>query len=233
MTTIRTVAVHEVVRWTFPRTPREGEELAMAVGKAIDSTLSQVGYEARAGRRSSAAAARRLAATLLDEEVAAAAVALPATERDRLLDRIDDVVRTFRSTVLFGLARPRTRVLLLNGAVGIYAQPDYWDGRGRIFEMKSYPAVPPPPDVALQLRLFQLAYPGFGCTLVCLNRHASPVERLDYDVPPPSADDATTALRTAWEVALAHGAPKVLEYVEGPFVAYTVPMNGFPPVDPG
>jgi hypothetical protein len=225
MTSIRTVPVHEVVRQTYPRPPREGDELAMAVGRAIDSTLSRVGHEARVGRRWSASAARSLAETLLDEEVAAAAVDLPPAERAKLLARIDSVVRAFRASELFGLDRPRTRVILVNGDVGIYAQPDYWDGRGRIFEMKSYPAVPPPPDVALQLRLFQLAFPGLACSLVCLNRHVDPVERLRLDLAPPTAEETTDALRTAYAVARAHGEPKVLEYVAGPFVAYTVPTD--------
>jgi len=197
----------------------------MAVGRAIDTTLSRVGHEARLGRRSSAAAARTLAQSLLDDEVATAAVELPAAEKARLLDRIDEVVRAFRASELYGLDRPRTRVILVNGTVGVYAQPDYWDGRERIFEMKSYPAIPPPPDVALQVRLFQLAFPGLACALVCLNRHAHPVERLRLDVPPPTPEESTAALRTAYTVARAHGEPKVLEYVAGPFVAYTIPVD--------
>jgi len=197
----------------------------MAVGRAIDSTLSRIGHDARIGRRASGSAARALATSLLDEEVAAAAVDLPPAERSRLLDRLDAVVRAFRASELYGLDRPRTRVILVNGTVGIYAQPDYWDGRGRIFEMKSYPAVPPPPDVALQLRLFQLAFPGFACSLVCLNRHVAPVERLRLDLDPPSPEETRSALRTACAVAEAHGETKVLEYVAGPFVAYSVALD--------
>jgi hypothetical protein len=210
----------------YPRPVREGDEQAMAIGRAIDGALAEVGHQARMGRRPSVSAAVALAASRLDGEVEAAGVDLSDVERAKVLRQIESVVQAFRRSELFGLERPRTRVILIGGTVGVYAQPDYWDGRRRFFEMKSYPAIPPPPDVALQLRLFQLAFPQFDGVLVCLNRHTLPVETTHMVVPPPTAEETEMALRLALSVARERGAPKVLEYVEGPFVPYPLPSGG-------
>jgi len=223
MTVVRTIAVHEIVRDVFPRPPpEEKDRVAMAVGKAIDGTVADLGYQLRRGRRPTQSGLDELGRSLLDEALAENAVALSPAEREATLARLREVVRAYRRSPIAGLARPKTRVCLIDNQVGVYAQPDFWDGRGRIFELKSFLAVPPPPDVALQLRLFQLAYPGFETLLVCLNRHAQPVETTSYVVPPPTPAEVADALRLAFDVGQRLGQPKVLEYVEGPFVAYTL-----------
>jgi hypothetical protein len=225
VTQIRTVPVHEIVKQTYPRPVREGDELAMAIGRAIDGTLSRIGHEARIGRRLSGASSRSLATELLDGALEEAAIELPALEHERTLFQIDRVVESFRHSEIFGLDRPRTRVILIDNSVGVYAQPDYWDGRSRIIEMKSYLAIPPPPDIALQLRLFQLAFPQFECTLFCLNRHTVPVDTARLSVRPPTAEESVEALRLACSVAAEHGESKVLEYMQGPFVPYSLPAT--------
>jgi hypothetical protein len=133
------------------------------------------------------------------------------------------VLQAYRLSEIFGLARPRTRVIVIGGTVGVYAQPDYWDGRGRFFEMKSYRAIPPPPDVALQLRLFQLAFPQFEAVLVCIDRHARPVETTSAVIPPLTREETASALRLAFDVGWEFGHEKVLEYMEGPFTHYPLP----------
>jgi hypothetical protein len=224
MTLVRTIAVHEIVRDVFPRPPpEEKDQVAMAVGKAIDGTVADLGFQLRQGRRPTASGLDELARSLLEDALAENAVALAPAEREATLARVREVVRAYRRSPIAGLARPKTRVCLIDREVGVYAQPDFWDGRARIFELKSYLAVPPPPDVGLQLRLFQLAYPGFETVLVCLNRHAHPVETTSYVVPPPTPEETADALRLAFEVGQRLGRPKVLEYVEGPFVAYPRP----------
>lgn len=222
MTSVRTIPVHAVVKQIYPRPVREGDELAMAVGRAIDGSLSRIGHEARLGRRLSGSSARALATELLDGALEEAAIDLAPLERERTLLQIDRVIETFRGSEIFGLERPRTRVILIDNSVGVYAQPDYWDGRSRIIEMKSYLAIPPPPDIALQLRLFQLAFPQFECTLLCLNRHTVPVDTARLCVPPPTPEESSEALRLAYSVATEHGESKVLEYMQGPFVPYSL-----------
>ena len=228
MTTIRTLPVHEVVRQTYPRPPREGDELAKAVGRAIDTALTEVGHQARLGRRPTNSGMRALAAERLDDETETAAVELSPESRVALLGEIHAVMQAFRGSEIFGLARPKTRVILIGDEVGVYAQPDYWDGRSRFFEMKSYLALPPPPDVALQLRLFQLAYPGFESVLICLDRHTAPVVPRSSSIPPPTPDEADDALRRAYDLGRSAGEPKVLEYVDGPFVRYPAPGPRLP-----
>jgi hypothetical protein len=223
MATIRMLPVHEVVQQTYPRPPREGEEVAKAIGRAIDGTLSQVGYQFRQGRRPTTTAMRSLAESLLDDEIETAGAELSAADRAKVLGQIHGVLQAFRNSEIFGLSRPKTRVILIEDRVGVYAQPDYWDGTRRFFEMKSYLAIPPPPDVALQLRLFQLAFPQLESVLICIDRHAVPVATRSLLLPPPTPTESAAALRRAFEVGLEHGEAKVLEYVEGPFVQYPLP----------
>jgi hypothetical protein len=221
MTTIRTVAAHDVVARAYPRPPpEEKDEVAMATGAAIDGTVSRLSYELRNGRRPSATSLRTLAATLFDDRLAEAAVTVPEAERTARLEETWAVVQAFRASGICGFNRPRSRLVLIGEQVGVYAQPDFWDGRARFYEMKSYRAVPPPPDVALQLRLFQLAFPRFEAVLVCFDRHVTPVATTT-DIAPPLDEASTEAtLRLAWETALELGTEKVLEYLDVPTVRY-------------
>ncbi len=224
MTRIRAVAAHEVVRRTYPRPPpEEKDRIAMATGRAIDSLLADLGHQLRLGRRPTPTSSARAAEELLDAALAEEAVRLEPPVREATLATIGEVARAYRRSEIAGLARPRTRVFVVGGAVAVYAQPDYWDGRRRFFEMKSYRAIPPPPDVALQLALFQLAYPGFDAVLVCLDRHRRPVDVLSAPVPPLTAERSAATLRTAYDVGIAFGEEKVLEYVEEARVHYPLP----------
>ncbi len=224
MTTIRTVAAYEVVRKLFPRPPpTEQDAVAMAVGKAIDGALAQFGHELRLGRRPTLTSMGNLAQELLDDGLAEGAVAPSPAELQGLTRQLQEVLRAYRGSVIAGLPRPKSRLVVIDGRAGVYAQPDYWDGRGRFFEMKSYRAIPPPPDVALQLRLFQLAFPKFEAMLVCFDRHASPVVVSTLSIPPPSADEALATLRDAFAVAMELGQDRVLEYVDSPRVDYALP----------
>jgi len=195
----------------------------MAAGKAIDGALTQFGHEFRQRRRPTATAMRALGERLFDEALEEAAVEIPAPDREKILAQFRGVLQAYRQSEIFGLARPRTRVIVIGGKVGVYAQPDYWDGRGRFFEMKSYRAIPPPPDVALQLRLFQLAFPQFEAVLVCIDRHARPVETTAAVIPPLAREETASALRLAFDLGWEFGQEKVLEYMEGPFTHYPLP----------
>jgi hypothetical protein len=229
MTTVRTVAVHDVVSATYPREVREPDRVAMAIGKAIDVTLSQVGHQARTGRRPTATSTQALAAQQLDLALEEGGVDLTPADRATSLTEIFDVARAFRKSAIFGLPRPRSHLLLIGADVGIYAQPDYWDGKSRFYEMKSYLAIPPRPDIALQLRLFQLAFPGLEAILVCIDRHARPVATTSAVIPPPTETEAAEGLRRAVEVARSSGRERVLEYVDVPLIRVADPGAGTVP----
>jgi hypothetical protein len=222
MTTIKTLATHEVVQLAFPRTPTERQELGMAVGKAIDSTLSRYSHEFDRGLRPTVAAMTRFASETLDDELRDMDLPLGPLDRDRARQQILAVLQTFRKTEVFGLPRPRTRMVLINERVGVYAQPDYWDRKQRFYEMKSYRAVPPPPEVALQLRLFQLGFVGFDAFLVCVDRHSTPPGVSITAVPPLTSEESTATLREALDFGLRNGREKVLEYIDSQVVRYTV-----------
>jgi hypothetical protein len=222
MTTIRTVAAHEVVDATYPREVTERDEVGMAVGKAIDETLSRFSHEFGQGRRPTQTSMQRLATETLDRELADSDIALPPPEREGQLRAIFGVLQAFRRSEVMGLSRPRSRLVLINERVGVYAQPDYWDGRDRFYEMKSYLARPIPPDVRLQLQLFQCAFPGFRAFLASFDRHAAPVTATIDVVPPIEPAEREAVLKAAYRVGLEKGTDKVLEYVDSPTFRYSV-----------
>jgi hypothetical protein len=225
MTTVRTVAAHEVVQAAFPRPVTEKDEVGMAVGKAIDETLSRYSHEFGQERRPTVTAMRRLATEVLDRELADADLSLPPPDRERELVGIFGVLQAFRKSEVMGLPRPRSRLVLINDQVGVYAQPDYWNGRDRFYEMKSYYANPTPPDVRLQLELFQCAFPGFHAFLACFDRHANPVTTVIENLPPLGPEATEEVLKLAYRTGLARGVEKVLEYIDNPIVRYAVPAE--------
>lgn len=228
MTTVKTIATHEVVSAAYPRPVTERDEIGRAVGKAIDEALSHWSYEVRQGRRPTATAMRRRAFETLDRELADADVRLAAPDRERQEASIFAVLHAFRTSELMGLARPRSRLILINDRVGVYAQPDYWDGRGRFYEMKSYYVDPTPPDVTLQVQLFQCAFPGFRAVLACFDRHSMPVVPHLAEVPGLDAATRARALALAYRTGEERGIDKVLEYVDGPVVRYSLDPDAGP-----
>jgi hypothetical protein len=223
MTAVKTVAAHEIVQGAYPRPVTEKDEIGMAVGKAIDETLSRYSHEFSQSRRPTLTSMNRLASEILDEELADADIQLTPKDRELQLSQVSGVLQAFRRSEVMGLSRPRSRMILINERVGVYAQPDYWDGRDRFYEMKSYYANPTPPDVRLQLQLFQCAFPGFRAFLACFDRHATPVSTTIESVPPLEPPAAEEVLKLAYRTGLERGTEKVLEYIDNPIVRYSIP----------
>jgi hypothetical protein len=230
MTTVRTVAAHEVVQAAYPRPVTEKDEIGMAAGKAIDETLSRYSYEFAQSRHPTRTAMNRLATELFDQELADADVQLGPEDRAEQLVAISGVLQAFRKSEVMGMTRPRSRLILIDGRVGIYAQPDYWDGKERVYEMKSYHANPLPPDIRLQIQLFQCAFPRFRTFLAWFDRHANPVTTTVDEIPPLDPRIAEGVLRQAYRVGLEKGTDKVLEYMDNPVVRYALPPD--PEVSP-
>jgi hypothetical protein len=223
VTIVRTVAAHEIVQSVYPHPVTERDELGMAVGKAIDGTLSRYSHEFREARRPTASAMNRLASEMLDEELADSDLTLAPEDREKQLGQISGVVQAFRRSELMGLRRPRSRLVLVDERVGFYAQPDFWNGRDRFYEMKSYRAPPIPAGVTLQLKLFQLAFPGFHTVLAAFDRHASPVTTTLTEIDPLAPEEGERLLRTAVSVGTERGQDKVLEYIDVTVVRYRLP----------
>jgi hypothetical protein len=222
-TAIRTVAAHEVVRTTYPRPVTERDQIGMAAGKAIDTAVAEMSHEYRERRRPTLAATERLARETFDEEIASAMLDLPSEARDLQIRQIGNALRAFRASPLLGLTRPKSRLIVIDERVGVYAQPDYWDGRDRFFEMKSYHADPIPPEVMLQLRIFQLAFPRFRTFLAEFDRHVEPVACVLREVDPIDPPEVNRVLRLCRDVARTQGQARVLEYVDNPIVRYALP----------
>jgi hypothetical protein len=226
MTLIKTLATHDIVAATYPRPATEADEVGKVEGRVIDSTLSQFNYESSQGRKPTTSSMDRFAASFLTAELRVSEVELgPEAERAMLL-RVSEVLKAFRRTDICGLPRPKTRMILINQRIGVYAQPDYWDAQGRFYEMKSYPAIPPPPDVALQLAMFQLAFPGFLSFLICFDRHSTPVGVTLAEITPPSTEQVQSQLHRAYAAGMGLGKEKVLEYIDSPIIQYSIAEPG-------
>lgn len=221
---VRTLAAYQVVHHVHPRPVTPQDEIGLVVGKAIDDCLSRFSYEVREGRHPSRAAMARLGRSFLEEGFRDADLSLDPEELERIARQLDGVLQAFRKSPALGLPRPRTRLVLIGEEAGIYAQPDYWDTARRFYEMKSYRAVPPPPDVALQMELFQLAFPGFESLLLCIDRHHDPVETTVSRIPPMSPERKREVLDMARALALEQGEEKTLEYIDNPIVRQ--PLGG-------
>jgi|HubBroStandDraft_3_1064219.scaffolds.fasta_scaffold314252_1 hypothetical protein len=222
MTTIRTVAAHDVVHHLHPRPVTERDELGMIVGSVIDATLSRCSHEARLGRKVSTSSLLRGAEEQFVGMIADADLPLSPEDRTESLRQFAAVLKAFRASPIFGLLRPRSRLILINGEIGVYAQPDFWDGRSRFYEMKSYRPFPIPPDIAVQVRLFQLAFPGFEALLIGFARHSDPVETTMQAVVSPTSEERDVLLREALAVGRSQGLTAVLEYIDHPIIPYTL-----------
>jgi hypothetical protein len=221
MNHIRTLAAYEVVQLTFPRVPSEAQELGMVVGKVIDTTLSRYSHEFDRRLRPTVTAMHRFAEEQLERELRDIDMVVPPAEKQRALDQIAGTLQAFRRTEVFGLPRPRTRLVLIDEQVGVYTQPDYWDRKSRFYEMKSYRAVPPSPAVALQLRLFQLGFPELQGFLLCVDRHSVPPEASITPLAPLDSAESNRTLRLALDLGLSHGHEKILDYVDSPVVRHS------------
>lgn len=223
MTTLRTVAVHDVVRALYPReASTDRDELALVAGSVIDRTLSEFSHRAARGQRPTQGAMEKFGDAALDDELRARGFVPGPALLAPIRAELAAMLRAFRRSELFGLPRPKSRLVVVNESVGVYAQPDYWDGRARIFEMKSYRAIPPAEDVRAQLALFQLAFPNFEQRLVCLDRHARPPTVEAITIPPPAAEERERLLTEALRVGRADGVERVVEFVDNPVVRYTI-----------
>ncbi len=224
--TIRVLAAHQVVSDAFPREEREEDLWGRAAGLAVDSAMSDFAHGVRQGRRPSVARTVEVAMARFDDAVAEAGAEPDATRRAAALEQAEAVLRAYRNSPIVGLPRPRSRLVVVGGEVGMYAQPDFWDGRSRFFEVKSYRATPDRPELALQLRLFQLAFPGFEATLVAFDRFARPVAVLTSSVPPLREDDREPALRRVLDCGRRLGEPKVAHYLTADRIDYPAPAGG-------
>ncbi|AAT43067.1 hypothetical protein [Picrophilus oshimae] len=67
--------------------------------------------------------------------------------------------------------KEKTRLIVINGDAGVYAQPDFIDYNNKTFyEMKSFSVRPAPLYVIKQVRIFQLAYPDFKSYIIGIPR---------------------------------------------------------------
>ncbi len=227
LTTVRTVATHDVVSAAYPRSVTERDEIGMAAGRAIDEALAHWSYEFSQSRRPTFTSMSRLASEILDRELADADVQLSPTDLERQRAEVSAVLQAFRKSEVMGLTRPKSRLILINERVGIYAQPDYWDARDRFYEMKSYYASPTPLDVTLQIQLFQCAFPGFRAYLACFDRHSTPVTPHIELMAPLEKSRTEEILTLAYRTGVDKGTEKVLEYVDSPTVRYSIsPSEG-------
>ena len=83
----------------------------------------------------------------------------------QILQQASMMLLAYKQTPIYrnSLLRPKTRVVVINDAVGVYMQPDFYDPLNDVFyEVKSYPLRKDEymfKRLCYQIKLYQLAYP--------------------------------------------------------------------------
>jgi hypothetical protein len=83
----------------------------------------------------------------------------------QILQQASMMLLAYKQTPIYrnSLLRPKTRVVVINNAIGVYMQPDFYDPLNDVFyEVKSYPLRKDEymfKRLCYQIKLYQLAYP--------------------------------------------------------------------------
>ncbi len=178
-----------------------GSPLDILFGSIFDKATVKMNYYYKRGVNDFLEAALKYISSTLDDEAAMLGIQLMQNQRNNILSRGRAMLDAFKSTPAFGLLRPKTRLIVIDDLVGIYVQPDFYDGEN-IYEVKTFD----PRGVnyvKYQVRLFQLGYPGSKAILVGFDKATNKPIILTID--PINEMDKNEILRHALSYGLING----------------------------
>ncbi|MGC8596636.1 MAG: hypothetical protein ACP5NY_01820 [Thermocladium sp.] len=178
-----------------------GSPLDILFGSIFDKATVKMNYYYKRGVNDFLEAALKYISSTLDDEAAMLGIQLMQNQRNNILSRGRAMLDAFKSTPAFGLLRPKTRLIVIDDLVGIYVQPDFYDGEN-IYEVKTFD----PRGVnyvKYQVRLFQLGYPGSKAILVGFDKATNKPIILTID--PINDMDKNEILRHALSYGLING----------------------------
>lgn len=147
----------------------------MILGKCLDETVTQMNYYSYKSefKRNISLNAMKSFAVMLNSELIKNNIILDNKDKKNYYAMGWRFINAFKKSELYEntLLRDRTRLIIINDEAGIYAQPDFVDYYNEImYEMKSFSLKPVPKYVKMQVKIFQLAYPGFESKLIAFPR---------------------------------------------------------------
>lgn len=178
-----------------------GSPLDILFGSIFDKAMVKMNYYYKRGVNDFLEAALKYISSTLDDEAAMLGIQLMQNQRNNILSRGRAMLDAFKSTPAFGLLRPKTRLIVIDDLVGIYVQPDFYDGEN-IYEVKTFD----PRGVnyvKYQVRLFQLGYPGSKAILIGFDKATNKPIILTID--PINDMDKNEILRNALSYGLING----------------------------
>ena len=188
---MHTFATHELVNYKYP--VENSDPLGLAFGRAFDKAITELMYyksKSWYGRVGPRKALRHFMYEFRNDPNA------PRDRRTEAATRAWKMLSAFASTDLYRkyALKERTRVVvienrgdvLLKEGIGMYAQPDFTDWRGReIHEVKTHPLEGEWLERAkYQVKLFQLAYPEHSASLLGFKENSGRIEPQFVGLPP-------------------------------------------------
>jgi hypothetical protein len=179
-----------------------GTQLDILFGSVFDKAMVKMNYYYKRGVDDFLEAALKYMSLILDHEAAILGIKLMPDQRDNILSRGKAMLDAFKSTPAFGLLRPKTRLVVIDDLVGVYVQPDFYDGE-TIYEVKTFD----PRGVnyvKYQVKLFQLGYPGSKAILIGFDKATNKPIILTID--PINDVDKNELMKQALAFGLINGA---------------------------
>jgi hypothetical protein len=153
-----TVPAYRIVNYKYPIT--EDNPIGIAFGYAFDRALLECNYHGL-----SVASTLQYFKDEFLRMMNGYSSSITQEQLQQILQQASLMFLTYKQTPIYkqSLLRPKTRVVVINNAIGVYMQPDFYDPLNDVFyEVKSYPLRKDEymfKRLCYQVKLYQLAYP--------------------------------------------------------------------------
>ena len=158
MQTIKTLPSYSIVNYKYPITA--DNPIGIAYGYAFDRSLLECNYHGL-----SVASTLQYFKDEFLRMMNGYSNSITQEQLQQILQQASMMLLAYKQTPIYkqSLLRPKTRVVVINDAVGVYMQPDFYDPLNDVFyEVKSYPLRKDEymfKRLCYQVKLYQLAYP--------------------------------------------------------------------------
>jgi hypothetical protein len=153
-----TVPAYSIVNYKYPITA--DNPIGIAFGYAFDRALLECNYHGL-----SVASTLQYFKDEFLRMMNGYSSSITQEQLQQILQQASMMFIAYKQTPIYrnSLLRPKTRVVVINNAIGVYMQPDFYDPLNDVFyEVKSYPLRKDEymfKRLCYQVKLYQLAYP--------------------------------------------------------------------------
>jgi hypothetical protein len=156
-----TVPAYRIVNYKYPIT--EDNPIGIAFGYAFDRALLECNYYGLSVASTLQYFKDEFLRMLMNGH--SSSNNITQDQLQQILQQASMMLLAYKQTPIYrnSLLRPKTRVVVINNAIGVYMQPDFYDPLNDVFyEVKSYPLRKDEymfKRLCYQIKLYQLAYP--------------------------------------------------------------------------